>query len=416
MLIAPRPRSAARRGVAAGVAALLAIGALLASAVLPGCGTDGGTTPPDSSAFDLYAQSLIQTFHFPGMAVGLVKNGRLVFSRGYGWADLATSRPASADTVFTLAGTSKLVVGVAGVQLADDGTLGLDTDIASRLLFLPRHPQFLDAPITMRLLLSHTAGLGRNDPSVTPATVGTLAGDPGVALGDYLASCLIAGGSRYAGGVFWTNFLPPRSAFRPGTGFAYSHVGAALAAHAVERWSSTEFEAYCHARIFSPLGMSATSWRVGGYSSAALATPYAFEAGSGFQALPQYTWPEYPALFLRTNVHDLARLMIALLGSGAAGGTRILSAEAVAELERVQNPSLQADMALHGYYDASSGPRLFGHAGRTLGWGSSFFYQRSTGLGAIVLVNAENTEFEGDPAKGPLDDVTQKLFQIASQF
>ena len=89
-------------------------------------------------------------------------DGRIVWSRGYGWANIASAAPVTPDTDFMLASISKTVMATAAMQAVEDGLLALDADVNAVLPFAVRNPGHPAVPITLRRLLTHTASLRDN--------------------------------------------------------------------------------------------------------------------------------------------------------------------------------------------------------------------------------------------------------------
>ena len=111
----------------------------------------------DSLAQDLV--KLYPTTKLPGIAVAMVNADQVLFQQGLGHADIATNRPFEPTTILNIGSISKTFIGVALMQLADEGKLNLDSDINKYLPFPVRNPRFPDTPITIRHLATHTSGI-----------------------------------------------------------------------------------------------------------------------------------------------------------------------------------------------------------------------------------------------------------------
>jgi len=173
----------------------------------------------------------------PGCMLGVVASGELIYTRGYGRANVEHDIAFTPDTVFDIGSTSKQVLATSILLLVDDGKLSLDDDVRK---YLPEVPDY-GATITIRHLLTHTSGLRDY------ITLMTLAGwqmedvtTPGQAL-DLV--------SRQKG-----------LDFPPGAEFAYSNTGFFLASLIVERVSGKGLAAFAAERTFRPAGMSATRY------------------------------------------------------------------------------------------------------------------------------------------------------------
>ena len=168
----------------------------------------------------------------PGCALAVARNGSLVYSRGYGYANLDYDIPVTPQTVFDVASVTKQFVAAVANMLALEGKLSLDDDARK---WLPELPEY-DSPITLRHLIFHTGGL-RDYLNLFP-----LAG-----AGDYYSASreqLLAMMSRQRAPVF-----------APGERYEYSNTGYMLLAHALERAAGKSIGELARERIFEPLGM-----------------------------------------------------------------------------------------------------------------------------------------------------------------
>jgi CubicO group peptidase (beta-lactamase class C family) len=174
----------------------------------------------------------------PGFAYGVVLDGELLYSAGFGFARLLPPAPATTRSLFRIASMSKSVTAVAILQLRDQGSLGLDDPIAK---YLPEAAGLTylttDAPeITIRHLLTHSAGFPEDNPW----------GDRQLADSDEELMALVEGG------VSFSNV--------PGVEFEYSNLGFALLGQIVQAVSGLDFRDYTRRHIFEPLEMSDTVW------------------------------------------------------------------------------------------------------------------------------------------------------------
>jgi CubicO group peptidase (beta-lactamase class C family) len=193
--------------------------------------------------------------HLPGFAYGVVVDGELVYSDGFGLANLERQIPASTNTLFRIASMSKSFTAVAILQLRDAGKLSLDDPVSK---YIPEAGGLAlltsDAPqITIRHLLTHSAGFPEDNPW----------GDRQLANSDQELRSLIAGG------VSFSNV--------PGIAFEYSNLGFALLGQIVQVVSGMRFPEYTRKNIFDPLGMSSTVWEYENASSEDLALGYAWQ-------------------------------------------------------------------------------------------------------------------------------------------
>jgi len=172
----------------------------------------------------------------PGCAVGYARNGKLLYQKGFGLANLEHDIPITPNTVFRIASTSKQFVAVSLALLAQQGRLDLDADIHTVLPDLPDY----GATVTLRQMITHSSGIP-NIYKVMDAVYGNADGNfyPGEKTLEYL-------------------YRMKRLDFEPGTQYAYSNSAYLLLAQAVEALSGQTLRQFAHENIFAPLGMNNT--------------------------------------------------------------------------------------------------------------------------------------------------------------
>ena len=212
----------------------LIAGAMLALGV--GCaGSDDSPAGAEVGADNATVDAIFASWDSPdspGCALAVARNGELVYTRGYGYANLDYDIPVTPQTVFDVASVTKQFVAAVANFLALDGTVSLDDDVRK---WLPELPEY-EAPITLRHLIFHTGGL-RDYLNLFP-----LAG-----AGDYYSVSheqLLAMMSRQRAPVF-----------APGERYEYSNTGYMLLAHSLERAAGKSIGELAGERIFEPLGM-----------------------------------------------------------------------------------------------------------------------------------------------------------------
>jgi CubicO group peptidase (beta-lactamase class C family) len=176
----------------------------------------------------------------PGCGVGLSKDGRALYTHGYGSANLEYGVPNTDSTVFESGSVAKQFTASAMVLLAQDGKLSLDDDIRK---YLPEVPSFGAQKITIRNLLTHTSGL-RDQWGL----LGIEGRGPGTQIHTPMTTLDL---------VVHQKMLN----FPPGSEYLYSNTGYALAALIIQRVSGKTLNEFTQERLFRPLGMSHTQWR-----------------------------------------------------------------------------------------------------------------------------------------------------------
>jgi CubicO group peptidase (beta-lactamase class C family) len=283
-------------------------------------------TPPPPSPTGLSDPREVETFldgvlsvqlaedHIPGATVSVVKDGRLLFAKGYGSADLQAGKRVSAQTtLFRIASVSKPFTATAVLQLAEQGKLNLHADVNTYLktFHLPAtYPQ----PITLAHLLTHTAGFEDRNTGTSARTTRDL--EP---LGRWLAEHM------------------PARVRPPGELTAYSNYGYALAGYIVEQVSGLPFAQYVEQHLFQPLGMRSSSFRqpVEARLSAALSQGYTYTNGV-YRPEPFEALQDAPAGSMSATATDLARFMLAQLQNGRLGNERIFQEATAQGMQRQQ--------------------------------------------------------------------------------
>lgn len=275
-----------------------------------------------------------------GAVIVVVKDGKVLFARGYGYSDVEAKKPVSPDaTLFRPASISKLFTCTAVMQLAEQGKLDLDRDVNQYLDF--QIPATYAQPITLRNLMTHTAGFQETIRGHTIREGGRL-----LPLKEYLPE-----------------HLPPRI-FAPGTTPAYSNYGNALAGYIVERVSGQPFENYIEEHIFRPLGMKDSTYVQPPPDALKPMMSNGYLSGSE-PAKPFEIIQTFPGGGLSATAADMARFMIAHLQDGGFGDERILNPETTLAMHSRQFELLGSmNGSAFGFAEQSrNGYRVIGHGG-----------------------------------------------------
>ena len=316
--------------------------------------------------FDFIVPFQLKREGIAGATVVVVDKGRVLFAKGYGYRDVAKKLPVSAeDTMFRPGSVSKLFTWTAVMQLVEQGKLDLDRNVNDYLDFTI--PATFPKPITLRTLMTHTAGFEETYKDVfleSPADLRPTA--------NYVKAHL------------------PRRLFAPGTTVAYSNYGATLAGYIVERVTGIRFEEYVEKFIFGPLNMSHSTFYQPLPASLEPSMSKTYRAAS-----------EMPSRFaicqtisaggLSSSAGDMAKFMIAHLQDGGYADARILKPETAQMMHAHQFSSADSvnGLCLGFYEESRNGRRIIGHAGDISHFHSALHLIPEENLGLFVSYNSD---------------------------
>jgi CubicO group peptidase (beta-lactamase class C family) len=287
----------------------------------------------DRVAEDLNAflQTQVTDYGLAGIGACIVKDGAVVWSGGAGLADIEKKRPVTAETIFNVGSVSKTVTLAAFMTLWEQGRCSLDDDINRYLSFPVRNPRFPGKPITIRMLLSFTAGIFDVDFQAGQNRLGFLADtlDSPAKIEDVLREFLVPGGKYYSE----RNFLESA----PGERYAYSNSSYSLIGCVIECLSGKPFWEYCRQAVFVPLRMNDSSWRLADLDRDRCAFAYAKESGVFKKEAPSI-WPGYMDSGLNTTLKDIGSFLIMMANRGRFEDTQVLKPETVDTILALQNP------------------------------------------------------------------------------
>ena len=385
-------RNVTRRAMALVVVALLASLSLLtacgstsSSASLPPREPPAGkhqlTTEDVNAWLDGKLPDALKNGDIPGAVVSVVKDGQVVTTRGYGWADTGASggQPVAVDpqtSLFRVASVSKIPTSIAAMQLVEQGKVDLDADISAYLDF--EIERRFDEPLTLRNLLTHSAG--------------------------FEESIRMAQDETDLEAYVKTN--PPVQVFEPGSTPGYSNYGMALAGYIVQRVSGQPFETYVREHVLEPAGMTSSTYEQ------PLPKDMAGSLGPGYtstgEEVPFELMGDFPAGSLTVSAPDFAAFMNAQLSRSP----KLLREETWEQMwspglgeERLGNRAKAGEMGL-GYFDLSRhGRRVVGHGGDIVGWHSQFELYPEENTGIFISYNGDGND--SDSSNNLREDLAQ---------
>lgn len=366
------------------------------------------SSSPDLSTLDAKVAKRMEDAGMVGVAAALVVDNKVVWMKGYGYADRERAVPFTPATVMNIGSISKTVTGTAMMLAVEEGKLSLDTDINAYLPFKVVNPHFPNAPITLRQLATHTSSISDRWP-VYKATY-HYGGDSPVKLGDFLKSYFDTHGTNYSE----DNFVK----HKPGTYREYSNIGAGLAGYIVERAVGEPLNVYTRRRIFAPLKMDDTAWFLSEVKPSKHARLYVSQMDLAIP-IELYGGTTYPDGGVRTSVADLSKFFVMILGNGKAGDVRVLqesSARAMRTLQfnetnKPENVELnQKNAGL--FWESKYNVTRIGHGGSDPGLKTEMLASLSGDIGVVLFTN---TSLEGEGMKS-YNALFQDLWEVAESM
>jgi CubicO group peptidase (beta-lactamase class C family) len=297
-----------------------------------------------------------------GISIALIDDQKVIWQKGFGFADLENKIPATPETIYRAGSISKVFTAAATMQLAEQGKIDIDQPLVKALPEFSIKSRFTDAaPVTPRNVMTHHSGLPSN----------------------------------YYRGLFVRNPDPFESVLDdirdeylstpPNTVFSYSNLGMALLGASVEKVSGQAFNDYMGQHFFQPLGMTRSS-----FASRAVTKAYDHN-----KPIEVFSLRDMPAANLLSNVVDLSQFVKMQFAEGRAGNQQILLPATTREMVRVQNANLPLTFDSHvGLGWLLSGIQVPG-AGRVASHGGSLPDSHSMmsilpdhKLGVVILTNS----------------------------
>ncbi len=307
------------------------------------------------------------------LTISVVKDNALWMAQGYGLADVASARPAVADTsLFRIGSVSKTFIWTAVMMLVERGQIDLDADV-NRYLKSVRIAEAFGVPVTLRQLMHHRAGFEDS------LRLFAVSDDDPRTLADLLKE------------------QQPARVYAPGLRTSYSNWGSSLAAQIVADVTGEPYGDFLRREILDPLGMRSTTFvppsKLEAAERANLATGY--KQGRGALALQGYMQigAYWPAGGIASTATDMARWMRLHLNGGELDGVRLMSAQTHEQMwTRAYDDRPNAPDLAHGFQDRSyRGLRVLGHGGATAAFYTNMVLVPELGLGVFVSQSSVQT-------------------------
>ena len=328
---------------------------------------------------DAYVDAALKTWNVPGLGVAIVRNDSVIYAKGYGARVVGRPERVSEKTVFAIGSSSKAFTAASIAMLVDEKKVSLDAPAATYLPGFQLYDPYATRELTVRDLLSHRSGLARGE--------------------------LAWYGSGYDRDeiVRRVRFLQPSWSFR--SQFGYQNIMYITAGQVVAKVSGRTWDEFVRERIFSPLGMSASTTTIRGLASHPdLATPHATVSDT----VRPVEWRNIDnagaAGSINSNVVDMAQWVRLQLGRGSYGGKQLISSRLVDEMHqahtvirvdsaaRAMNPHthLQA-YGLGWFLQDYRGRMVVHHGGNVDGFTALVAMLPEEKFGIVLLANMNGT-------------------------
>ncbi len=346
-----------------------------------------------------------------GLAVAVVKDGKIIYSSTFGTRDIENNTPIAQDDIFRIASISKSFTTTALMTLVEQGKFSLEDDVSDLIGFLVRNPQYPDDVITVKMLLSHTSGL--NDSK------------------GYFNLDVINPDKN-------SNYGQSYNSYSPGSQYEYCNLGFNMLGAIVEKHSQMRFDNYVKKTVLDPLQLYA-NFNVDSLDASKFVTLYSkvavdttADAERVFKAQPAaymsraediaegyimgYSTPLFsPTGGMKISAYDLARYMIMHMNYGVGdNGVRVISRESA---EQMQTPVVETGelnsycLALRHTGTLIPGETMVGHTGSAYGLFSAMFFEPARGFGFVMMTNGYDPVYK-DGFTVIQGDVIRALYDV----
>lgn len=361
----------------------IALGLLLLSAAR-------AAQPVDGAAIDRIVQKAMEAQPAPGMAIAIVRDGELVYTKGYGLRKMGASEPVTPDTIFAIGSLTKAFTTAAMAMLVEDGRMSWDDPVQQHLPYFRLKDPIANATVTLRDLVTHRTGLAGHD--------------------------MLWMGAPWPleESIRRIGLVDPSAPIR--TRYQYQNLMYNAAGEALAHTAGVSWDEFVRERIFVPLGMSHAVFASSEAQRARdHATPHRPEENGKSTSIAWYNDDRQvrPAGSIKTSVRDLSRWMLFQLGDGTFHGRRLLSAKSLQEMHRGQM-ALPPDMpndppssyAMGWVVQSFHGQLLLSHGGAVRGFRAFQALIPARRLGVVALTNLDSAWIQEAVTMQILDELT----------
>lgn len=356
-------------------------------AMLAGAMLTTSCTSPTEKKIDAAIQEVMQQYECVGITAVIIKDGEVIYDKAFGYKDLDTKEPLTTSHMMRIASISKSFTAIGLMRQVEQGIISLDDDISDLIGFQIRNPHHPEVPITLRMILSHTASFR------DPENYSTL---------DHLNPAI----SGDCASTFYE--------YKPGEGYNYSNLGLNLAGTILEKVTNIRFDQYIRDSIILPLGLEG-GHNIDMLDSSRIASLYNYRNGAYVKSpaygsvshrLDNYTMGYSAPIFsptggVKISTQDLAQYMKMHMNYGELNGVRIMSEESaktmqtpVWMLQHTHPWEDQYGLCLQEFVDFIDNPKYntpgnypIGHTGDAYGLRSIIIWSPAEGWGIAAMTN-----------------------------
>ena len=340
-------------------------------------------------SLDVFVKAQMAERNVRGLSLAIIKDGKVAVARAYGVVDDVSKAPVTTTTLFQAGSISKPVAALGALHLVEKGTLSLDAEVNAKLTSwkVPENRFTTTEKITLRRLLSHTAGL-------------TVHGFPGYDVSGPIPTLV-----QVLDGAPPTNTPPIRADTTPGALWRYSGGGFTVAQQLMIDVTGQPFPRYMQTAVLGPIGMTSSSYEQPLPSTRASLTATGYYADGTPVRGRWHVYPEMAAAGLWTTPTDLAKFAIEIQETLAGRGHGVVSQATARQYVTEQKNHYALGVGVQG-----SGPTMrFGHNGRDEGFDALMTAGAESGDGVVVMINAN----DNSPMADRIRDRVARLWGFA---
>lgn len=352
-----------------------------------------------NDSLDIYIKREMIRWNLPGMAIAIVKDGKVIFMKGYGYSNVNTKTPVTENTEFQIASNSKAFTGTSLALLEHYGKLKLDDKVMTYLPYFKMYDDYLTSNITIRDVLSHRIGYETFQTD--------LLNWAGTKTRKELVENMV-------------NVIP-RFGFREKYG--YCNIGYVTAGEIIPAVSDTTWDDYLKYHYFMPLGMTRTGTTYQNFINSPNASKaYTLLNGNIFEITPSKVDNIGAAGSMTSNVNDLSKWVMMQLGDGKYNGKQIVPDEVIKKTRESNTIVYRKSRVGHNFMNYGLGwfledvygKKVVEHEGGANGFLSKTVLVPEENFGFVILSNSDGQSFYDALSEQIINELSKQPYQNIS--